>query len=103
MLNSHTDGCDAIIILNPASEPVHISLSTVTLEKLRSQQEMLKALLGRCNVRTREESQSTRLFGHREDFTSKTVTEHFEEILTWLWFNIVDPVYQVLAMVGVDN
>ncbi|KAJ7754394.1 CHAT domain-containing protein [Mycena maculata] len=84
ILNSHASECDGIIILNPTSEPVHVSFPNVTLQQLHSQQKMLKELLGCCN-----------------GFTSKTVKECFEEILTWLWSNVVDPVYQVLASCGI--
>jgi hypothetical protein len=53
ILTSHKDHCDAIILLNPSSEPVHVPLPTVTLELLKSQRDMLKDLLGHCNVRHR--------------------------------------------------
>jgi hypothetical protein len=103
ILNSHKDACDGIIILNPVLEPVHVALSSVTFNLLKSQQLMLRELLDCCNVRTREKSVSTRLFGHRERFTSKPVQECFAELLRWLWENIVEPVYQVLAAVRIDN
>ncbi|KAJ6559933.1 CHAT domain-containing protein [Mycena capillaripes] len=103
ILNSHKDGCDGIIILNPTSDPVHIVLPNVTLELLKSQQTVLKQLLGRCNVRTRGDSVSTRLFGGRQGFTSKTIEESFEDMLSWLYKNVVDPVYQLLASNGVHN
>ncbi|KAJ7754399.1 CHAT domain-containing protein [Mycena maculata] len=92
ILNSHTKGCDGIIIINPASELIHVSLPS---------RNMLKEILERCNVRTRAETAATRLFGHREGFASKTTKECFEEILTWLWKIVVDPVYQVLASYGI--
>jgi hypothetical protein len=103
MLNSHEDGCDGLIILNPTSDPVHVPLSGVTLDLLKSQREILKNLLDRCNVRTREGTVSTRLFGRREHFTFKPTQECFAELLTWLWENIVDPVYQVLTSVSANN
>jgi hypothetical protein len=102
ILNSHADSCDGIIILNPTSEPVHVSLLSVKHEQLQSQREMLKELLSRCNVRTRRESRSTRLFGQREGCTTKTSQECFDEILNWLWKNVVEPVYHVLKAVSVE-
>ncbi|KAF8156204.1 CHAT domain-containing protein [Mycena galopus ATCC 62051] len=102
MLNGHKDGCDGIIILDPISEPVHVPLPDVTLDLLKSWQEMLKNLLGHCNVRARGESASTRLFGRPDNFTFKT-EEAFADLLAWLWENIVDPVYQVLASHGIHN
>ncbi|KAJ6530250.1 CHAT domain-containing protein [Mycena capillaripes] len=103
MLNSHEDGCDGIIILNCTSEPVHVSLPSVTPDLLKSQREILKKLLDRCNVRTRDETVSTRLFGQREEFTTKSTQECFADLLTWLWENIVGPVFQVLVSHGIHN
>ncbi|KAJ6537440.1 CHAT domain-containing protein [Mycena vulgaris] len=103
ILNSHQTCCDGIIILDPVSDPVHVSLPNVTLALLRSQQETLKQLLGHRNARTREESASTRLFGRRELFQSKTVEECFTDLLAWLYINVVAPVYQVLESHGIHN
>ncbi|KAJ7510724.1 CHAT domain-containing protein [Mycena galericulata] len=97
ILNSHEDGCDGIVILNPLSKPVHVPLPHVTLALLKSQQAILRELLGRCNVRSRADSVSTRLFGNQEKFSSKPVKECFSDMLSWLWTNVVDPVYQLLA------
>ncbi|KAJ6534988.1 CHAT domain-containing protein [Mycena capillaripes] len=94
ILNSHEDGCDGIILLNPSSEPVHVAFSSIKLEDLQSQRDMLKELLGRCGVRTREDSVSSRLFGRQEKFTSKTTAECFTDLLSWLYMNVVDPTYQ---------
>ncbi|KAF7352042.1 CHAT domain-containing protein [Mycena venus] len=101
ILNGHADGCDGIIILTAASEPVCVALSSVTVQELYSKRELLKELLGRCNVRTREDSESSRLFGQREGFNFKAPEECFEEILTWLWMNVVEPLYQALASHGI--
>ncbi|KAJ7715088.1 CHAT domain-containing protein [Mycena maculata] len=97
LLNSHDGGCDGIIILNPAADPVHVQLPNVTLDSLKLHQSALKELLRHCNLRTRWESASPRLFGHREGFRSRTIEEHFTDLLTWLWSNVVEPIYQVLA------
>ncbi|KAJ6555659.1 CHAT domain-containing protein, partial [Mycena vulgaris] len=86
ILNSNIDGCDGILIPDPASEPVHIPLPE---------------LLSRCSLRVRAESMSTRLFGQRENFTSKTTEECFTELLSWLWMNVVSPVYCILETYGI--
>ncbi|KAF8173507.1 CHAT domain-containing protein [Mycena galopus ATCC 62051] len=103
ILTSHKDHCDAIIILNPNSEPVHVPLPNATLELLISQREMLKELLDRGNIRNRGQSLSSRLFGQREDFSNKPMHQCFEEMLNWLWIHIVGPVYQVLKSHGISN
>ncbi|KAJ7785152.1 hypothetical protein DFH07DRAFT_763759 [Mycena maculata] len=103
ILNSHEDGCDGIIIPNPMADPVAVALPNVTLALLKAQQDDLKQLLSRCNVRTRGESVSTRLFGHREGFKSRKIEECFSDLLTWLWENIVDRVYEVLASLDIHN
>ncbi|KAJ7499605.1 CHAT domain-containing protein, partial [Mycena latifolia] len=105
ILNSHEDQCDAIIILNPTSEPVHVPLQGVTLGLLALQQIMLKNLLGHCNVRNRGDSSASRLFGQQEQFSSEPTEKRFANMLHWLWINIVAPVYQVLELVshGIHN
>jgi tetratricopeptide (TPR) repeat protein len=103
ILTSHKDQCDAIILPNSSSEPVHVPLQTVTLELLKSQRDMLKDLLNRCNARNRGQSSSSRLFGRREDFSMKSTQECFEDMLNWLWTHVVDPVYQVLKSVSETN
>ncbi|KAJ7766712.1 CHAT domain-containing protein [Mycena metata] len=103
ILNCDRNGCDGLIILNPTSEPVHVALPNATFDLLKSQQMLLKKLLNRCNVRVRQESASTRLFGHQEMSSSKTIEECFTDLLTWLWNNVVDPVYQVLAAHGLHS
>ncbi|KAJ6563035.1 CHAT domain-containing protein, partial [Mycena vulgaris] len=80
ILTSHTDHCNGIILLNPASEPVHVALPTVTLKLLKSQREMLKGLLDRCNVRNRGQSLPSRLFGQQ------TVSENMTLFLSSLIF-----------------
>ncbi|KAJ6496857.1 CHAT domain-containing protein [Mycena vulgaris] len=103
ILTSHQNHCDGIIILDPASYPVHVSLPNVTLASLKTQQETLGQLLGHSSARTREESVSTRLFGRRELFESKTLEECFTDLWSWLYTNVVGPVYQVLKLHGIHN
>jgi hypothetical protein len=102
ILTTHKDHCDAIILANPSSEPIHVPFPTVTLELLKSQCNMLKELLHRCNVRNRGQSSSSRLFGRREDISTKSTQECFEDMLNWLWTHVVNPVYQVLRLVSIN-
>ncbi|KAJ6540119.1 CHAT domain-containing protein [Mycena vulgaris] len=95
ILNAHKNRCDCIILLNPASDPLHVQLPDVTAAGLEHQKEILKGLLSRCNVRSRD-SDSTRLFAGREGSQSKSVHESFEEMLAWLWKNVVGLIYQAL-------
>ncbi|KAJ7668916.1 CHAT domain-containing protein [Mycena rosella] len=103
ILNSNAKGCDGILMVNPHSDPVHILLPDVTLELLETHQVVLRELLGRCDVRIRGESVSTRLFGQQELFTSKTTKECFSDMLTWLWVHVVSPIYNVLSSHGVHS
>ncbi|KAJ6456309.1 CHAT domain-containing protein, partial [Mycena vulgaris] len=103
ILNSHKISCDGIIIPNPTSSPVHVVLPDITLELLESQRTMLQELLGHCNVRSRGESPSSRLFGHKELFLSKTSEECFKDLLAFLWTHIVGPVYQALESVSTSS
>ncbi|KAJ7910747.1 CHAT domain-containing protein [Mycena leptocephala] len=103
ILTSHKDHCDALILPNPTSDPVTVPLPTATLELLNKQRDTLKDLLRYCPVRNRGESSSSRLFAWREQFTHQPTKEYFEDMLNWLWMNVVDPVYQVLKSHGILN
>ncbi|KAJ7646333.1 CHAT domain-containing protein [Mycena polygramma] len=96
ILTSHPDQCSAIIILNPTTKSIHLALLNVTLELLKSQQNILKQLLGRCNVRNRGQSSASRLFGRPEKYSTEPVEKCFKDLLTWLWTDIVHPIYAVL-------
>jgi hypothetical protein len=100
ILTSHKAHCDAIILPNPTSDPVHVPLPTVTLDLLKSQRDMLTNLLRHCNVRHRGQLSSSRLFAWCEKFAHKSTQECFKDMLNWLWINVVDPVYQILKSVG---
>jgi hypothetical protein len=100
MLTSHKDHCDAIIILNPTSDPIHVPLPHVTLDGLKSQRDTLKALVYRCNLRNRGQSSSSRIFAGCEQFSHKPVQEYFEDMLNWLNSNVVSLVHQVLKSVS---
>ncbi|KAJ7189524.1 CHAT domain-containing protein [Mycena pura] len=73
ILNSHNDGCDAIIILSSA-EPVHVLLD-VTLKELESQKRVLQQLLG----------------------------QSFYALLTWLWTGVVSPIYKMLEIHNIHD
>ncbi|KAJ7271767.1 CHAT domain-containing protein [Mycena rebaudengoi] len=103
ILSSHKGSCNVIIILNPISDPVHLPLPNVTPVLLTSQRDMLKDLLDRCHVRNRGQSLSSRLFGEREPISTKAPQDCFEDMLNWLWTEIVEPVYNGLKSHGIIN
>jgi hypothetical protein len=37
ILNSHHDHCDSIILLNPTSDPIHLALPSVSVDRLKAQ------------------------------------------------------------------
>jgi hypothetical protein len=100
ILNSHKDGCDAILLPNHTSDPLHVALPAVTLDLLTSQKIFLNKLLGRCSARNAEDSVSSRLLGCQEIFKSRSIEECFTDLLAWLWTNVVEPVYEMLASVS---
>jgi tetratricopeptide (TPR) repeat protein len=100
ILTSHKAHCDAIILPNPTSDPVHVPLPTVTLDLLKSQRDMLTDLLRYCNVRNRGQSSSSRLFAWCEQFAHKSTQEYFQDLLNWLWIHVTSPVYVVLKSVS---
>ncbi|KAJ7493826.1 CHAT domain-containing protein [Mycena latifolia] len=102
VLNSQTKHCDAIILLRPASDPLHIRLKEVTLNELELQKNNLQDLLQHCNVRTRD-MDSSRLFGSQESFTSKPTEQRFEDTLNWLWTHIVRHIFIALESEGFPN
>ncbi|KAJ6569787.1 CHAT domain-containing protein [Mycena vulgaris] len=103
ILNSHKNACDAIVILNPITGPVQIPLPNVSPEVLESQRALLNKLLRHYNIRIRGESESSRLFGHKEWFISKSSTESFKELLSWLWTHVVAPVYKCLSLHNINH
>ncbi|KAJ7900804.1 CHAT domain-containing protein, partial [Mycena leptocephala] len=103
ILNSHKDGCDAILLPNPTSDPLHVALPAVTLDLLTSQKIFVKKLLGRCSARNPEDSVSSRLLVRQEIFKSRSIEECFTDLLAWLWTNVVEPVYEMLASHGIHS
>ncbi|KAJ7154862.1 CHAT domain-containing protein, partial [Mycena crocata] len=102
ILNSQPVHCDAIVILNSTSSPVHLPLD-VKLDVLESQRAALKKVLDRCNLSQPYESGPSRLVGHREFLPYKTTQECFEELLGWLWIHVVRPVYRFLERHDIDK
>jgi hypothetical protein len=99
ILTSDQDCCNAIIILNPISEPIHVPLPNITVAELNRQRDTLRELLGRCDVRYRGEPR----FYRRECFWYKPNHECFEYLLNWLWNNIVEHVYGALKLVSENS
>jgi hypothetical protein len=100
ILTSHKAHCDAIILPNPTSDPIHVPLPTVTLDLLKSQREMLISLLRYCNLRNRGQSSASRVFAGREHFRHQPTEECFKDLLSWLWIHVTGPVYTVLKSVS---
>ncbi|KAJ7105499.1 CHAT domain-containing protein, partial [Mycena crocata] len=100
LLNAHPEHCDAIILLRSGTDPLHIPLPDVTRENLKHQRGTLQDILRCCSVRTRS-VESSRLFGKKETFTSKSTQERFEGILNWLWMCVVGPIFKVLELQGI--
>ncbi|KAJ6580412.1 CHAT domain-containing protein [Mycena vulgaris] len=103
ILNSDLDFCDAIIIPNSTSGPFHVQIPNVTLQDLETLQRIMKKLLRQSGIRTRGESEASRLFGREERFTSKTTEEGFKDVLSWLWTHIVVHVYRFLELHGIRS
>ncbi|KAJ6620515.1 CHAT domain-containing protein, partial [Mycena sp. CBHHK59/15] len=76
ILNAHKAHCDAIVLVTPASDPLHIPLAGVTLEGLEYQRTLLKDLLQRCN-------------------------ESFQDVLAWLWTHVVANIFTALKSHGI--
>ncbi|KAJ7615871.1 CHAT domain-containing protein [Roridomyces roridus] len=103
ILNAHPNQCDAIVILDPVREPRHVPLPGVTQSELKAHKKVLDGLLARCNSRARD-SASTRLFGKFEIAAGpKSVQERFQNLLSWLWTQVVGPVFDVLAANGITE
>ncbi|KAJ7636413.1 CHAT domain-containing protein [Roridomyces roridus] len=100
ILTSHAQSCDAIIMLNPTSDPVHVSLPDATVKQLEHHRSALQQVLVRCNSRTRQ-SESSRLFGALEWTLKAPVKECFQNLLDFLRNNVVQPIYDVLQSHGI--
>jgi hypothetical protein len=93
ILNSHRDHCDAVVLLRPTSDPLHIPLSDVSIDKLRKTKLNLRDMIKGRNFRLTED-QIPRLVGRREG------NLNFKELLNWIWTCIVNPIYLALEAVS---
>ncbi|KAJ7262856.1 CHAT domain-containing protein [Mycena rebaudengoi] len=94
VLNSHHDHCDAIILLNPTSDPLHLALPSVSVDHLKAQKSLLRDLIKGRNLRSRELPQA-RLFGYQEG-----IEVGMDGYLSWVWTCIVQPIYVALNAVS---
>ncbi|KAJ7263864.1 CHAT domain-containing protein, partial [Mycena rebaudengoi] len=97
ILNSHHDHCDSIILLNPTSNPLHIALPKVSVDRLKAQKSLLRDLIKGRNVRSREVPQA-RLYGYQEG-----IEVGLDGFLSWVWTCIVQPIYIVLNANGLTS
>ncbi|KAJ6506059.1 CHAT domain-containing protein [Mycena vulgaris] len=99
LLNSHEDHCDVIILLRPDSEPIHMPLPGVSITVLQDHRFRIKEMLQGRDVSRHEKI--TRLKGKREGAQSSEKT--FQDMLDWVWTNIVSLVYTKLESHGISD
>ncbi|KAJ7272341.1 CHAT domain-containing protein, partial [Mycena rebaudengoi] len=97
ILNSHHDHCDSIILLNPTTDPLHIALPLVSVDRLKAQKSLLRDLIKGRNVRSRELPQA-RLYGYQEG-----IEVGLDGFLSWIWTCIVQPIYVALSANGIAS
>ncbi|KAJ7667241.1 CHAT domain-containing protein [Mycena rosella] len=97
ILNAHQDHCDAIILIDPTANPVHVALPGVTLTELEQQRSLLADLIRGRDIRARG-PESTRLDVHREG--ARSTEEWFGDMLNWLWSRVVSCIYAALDSRG---
>ncbi|KAJ7246519.1 CHAT domain-containing protein [Mycena rebaudengoi] len=97
ILNSHFDHCDSIILLNPTSDPLHISLPDVSVDSLVKAKKTLRDLIKGHNVRSREPPQA-----HPHGSQEETQVG-LEGFLIWVWICIVEPIYAALNTNGITS
>ncbi|KAJ7264613.1 CHAT domain-containing protein [Mycena rebaudengoi] len=97
VLNSHRNHCDSIILLNPTSDPLHLALPLVSVDHLKAQKCLLRALIKGRNVRSRELPQA-RLYGYQEG-----IEVGMDGHLSWVWTYIVQPIYVALNANGITS
>jgi hypothetical protein len=90
ILNTSAYGCDALILMpGCGDEVIHVPLSDFTLDEAQALAEFLASIVGTTG-------RSDRLHGSREgDMAPDDVFSH---ILSELWFKIVHPVLNALAI-----
>jgi hypothetical protein len=94
IFNSHSDHCDAIVLIRPTVDPIHVPLPDVTVDALQQQKKALREIIDGCNIRMRD-TESSRLQGKREGSMPS-----FEQLLAWIWTNIVQHIYKTLELVS---
>ncbi|KAJ7272465.1 CHAT domain-containing protein [Mycena rebaudengoi] len=97
ILNSHHDHCDSIILLNPTSDPIHLALPSVSVDRLKAQKSLLRDLIKGRNVRSKELPQA-RLYGYQEG-----IEVGLDGFLSWVWTCIVQPIYVALNANGITS
>ncbi|KAJ7263803.1 CHAT domain-containing protein [Mycena rebaudengoi] len=97
ILNSHHDHCDSIILLNPITDPLHLALPSVSVDRLKVQKSLLRDLIKGRNVRSRELPQA-RLYGYQEG-----IEVGLDGFLNWVWTCIVQPIYIALNTNGITS
>ncbi|KAJ7277741.1 CHAT domain-containing protein, partial [Mycena rebaudengoi] len=97
VLSSHHDHCDSIILLDPASDPLHLALPSVSVNHLKAQKSLLRDLIKGRNVRSRELPQG-RLYGYQEG-----IEVGMDGFLSWVWTCIVQPIYVALNVNGITS
>ncbi|KAJ6587524.1 CHAT domain-containing protein, partial [Mycena vulgaris] len=94
ILNSHKDHCDAIVLLRPTSDTLHIPLPDVLVDSLKTTKTHLRAIIHGRNVRSIE-FQISRLVGKREGQLD------MKKLLDWIWTCIVNPIYIAMEANGI--
>lgn len=96
ILNCTAEQADALIILHTDSQPITVSLAIANLEEIARQKATLKAALKLCNIAVRNSSDRA---GRPAPLFASNSKDHFQSVLSWLWKEIVVPVYSVLKKV----
>ncbi|KAJ7101754.1 CHAT domain-containing protein [Mycena epipterygia] len=110
ILSSHESGCDAIILLEPMQDPLHVELPGVSPTELGEKKGTLDRLLRstsrRESIHNRIIGRITQLWGSQAQYRNfvregPNVEEEFEEVLEWLWGSIFARVYKELNANGI--
>ncbi|KAJ6556868.1 CHAT domain-containing protein [Mycena vulgaris] len=96
ILNSHQDNCDAIALIRPTSDPLHIPLPDASVNELRTIKTNLRDTIKGRNFRSTKD-QISRLVGRREG------EPNMKELLNLMWTCIVNPIYIALEANGVTS
>ncbi|KAJ3565059.1 hypothetical protein NP233_g7889 [Leucocoprinus birnbaumii] len=95
MITSTNMRCDALILLNAQSSPVHLRLFRVNTSVLQTQYQRLKKALEELGIHTRDLREADR--GGRVARQQKSSEQtKLDEVLQWLYTMVVSPIYDVL-------